>query len=204
MNVFDGFKRVLVTTLFVSLFFGIGRALADRVYLKSGDLIECVVVNETSASVTVQMEGGYVEFKRGEIVNVERSSDEDNRGLIMRWKLAKKESVEITKPKLASCGQFFSVSSGGAGKATPSFSSNGFVAFYERVHAQFLAFPPTAFVLNLSPVAAYRRTHPSLYVLGFFSAILLAVTPIVALMQNGFLTWWNAEKRKRSKKNLSS
>lgn len=204
MTAFDGFRRVFVMTLLAVFLLGAGRASADRVYLKSGDLLECVVVNETSASVTVQMEGGYVEFKRGEIVNVERASDEDNRGLIMRWKLAKKQTVEITKPKLASCGQFFSVSSGGAGKATPSFSSNGFVAFYERVHSQFLAFPPTAFILNLAPVAAYRRTHPSLYVLVFFSSILLAVTPIVALAQNGFLTWWNAEKRKRSKKQLSS
>ena len=204
MIVFAEFKRILILTPIVILFMGGGRALADRVYLKSGDLMECVVVNETPASVTVQMEGGYVEFKRVEIVNVERASDEDNRGLVMRWKLARKAKMEITTPKMATCGQFFSVSSGGGGKSEPAFSANWFVSFYERVHAQFLAFPPTAFVLNLGPVQAYRRKHPALYVMVFFSSILLAATPIVALVQNGFLSWWNAEKRKRSKKQISS
>ena len=203
MTAFAEFKRVLVLASIASIYLGTGQALADRVYLKSGDLIECVVVNETSASLTVQLEGGYVEFKRNEIVHVERASDEDNRGLVMRWKLVKKESIEITKPKMASCGQFFSVSSGSGGKTEPTFSSNGFVSFYERVHAQFLAFPPTAFVLNLGPVQAYRSKHPALYVMVFFSSILLAVTPIVALVQNGLISWWNAAKRRRAKKQLS-
>ncbi|MBI4430091.1 MAG: hypothetical protein HY587_00050 [Candidatus Omnitrophica bacterium] len=201
MTASDVFSRFLAPLFVFTIIIGAGSARADRVYLKTGDLIECIVVNEAPGAVNVQMEGGYVEFKRKEIIKIERQTDEENRALTTRWKLEKRGRVDFAKPKPSGCGQFFSVSTEGSRPAV----STGWVAdVHETIQKQFLAFPPTAFILNLGPIMGYRRNNPQLYVLAFYSFLLLFITPVVALTQNGIITWWNAWRRKRSKDKLSS
>ncbi|GEM_PF-3957856 len=196
-------KQLFIFIIIFSLVW-FGQAFADKVYLKSGDLMECIIVSEEPNSVTVQMEGGYVQFKRSEIVDMERQTDEENRALSLRWRLAKNNRADLTHPKPQGCGQFFSVSPSPSGQGKRAVSGSWFMDFQKRMEDQLMTFPPTTFILNLGPIVAYRRTHPTLYVLAFYSAILLTITPIVALMQNAFVTWWNAWQRKRSKNKLSS
>jgi hypothetical protein len=196
-------KQMSVIVFIFSLVWA-GQVFADKVYLKSGDLMECIVVSEEPNSITVQMEGGYVQFKHSEIVNVERETDEGNRALSLRWRVSKKNRADLTKSKPQSCGKFFSVSPSASGQGRGAVSGSWFIDVQKRMEDQLMTFPPAAFILNLGPVAAYRRNNPTLYVLAFYSAILLILTPIVALMQNALITWWNARQRKRSKNKLSS
>ncbi len=203
MIAFVSRKKLLIAAIVFSLVW-LGQAFADKVYLKSGDLMECIIVNEEPGSVTVQLEGGYVQFKSSEIVNTERQTDEENRALSLRWRMAKNNRADLAHPAPQGCGKFFSVSPASSGQGKRAVSGSWFTDYQKRIEDQLMTFPPTAFILNLGPIVAYRRTHPMLYVFAFYSAILLSITPIVALLQNAILTWWNAWQRKRSKNNLSS
>ena len=203
MIAFVSRKKLLIAAIVFSLVW-LGQAFADKVYLKSGDLMECIIVNEEPGSVTVQLEGGYVQFKSSEIVNTERQTDEENRALSLRWRMAKNNRADLAHPAPQGCGKFFSVSPASSGQGKRAVSGSWFTDYQKRIEDQLMTFPPTAFILNFGPLVAYRRTHPMLYVSAFYSAILLSITPIVALLQNAILTWWNAWQRKRSKNNLSS
>lgn len=167
--------------------------LADEIYLKSGDLVEGVVIGENTEGMNVEVQDGFVTFKRAEITRVTMASESENGTLRARWEEDRKRSGQ---------GGGLSVSFGKS-LTIPFSDLAGFFRwlkdFHRAIHTSFMAFPPTAFILNLGPIAAYRRNQPVAYVLGFYSALLLTFTPMVVFLRNAIVNIIQARKHKQDK-----
>jgi clan AA aspartic protease (TIGR02281 family) len=77
----EGMARVLAWVVLVL------PAPADTVQLRGGRTLEGIVVEETAETVTLDIGMGHMSFARGQVVDIVRSSDQENQGTRQAWEL---------------------------------------------------------------------------------------------------------------------
>ncbi len=87
--------------LVIALFLIIGNSYADKVYLKNGFKIECIVRNQNEESVEMEVGGGSMRFPADQVESVETSTPIEQALLRKKWerealaqKKGKKEEVK--------------------------------------------------------------------------------------------------------------
>lgn len=85
-------EAVLLVLVYVFVFYA--KLNADTVYLKNGRSIEGIIKNEDKEIIDLEVYGGSVKFRKGEIEKIEKASLEDSNALRRKWEKQKIENQD--------------------------------------------------------------------------------------------------------------
>lgn len=92
-------EAILLVLVYVFIFYA--TLNADTVYLKNGRRIEGIIKNEDNEIIDLEVSGGSIKFRKGEIEKIEKSSPRDSNALRQKWERQKQETQDkILKQQL--------------------------------------------------------------------------------------------------------
>jgi len=94
--------KIMILAGLLSAFFISNSAFADIIYLKNGNKVECIIIEEKEGDIAARLDIGNMTFTKAEIVSVVKSGAQENASIEKRWeeeKAAANKAIANGRPK---------------------------------------------------------------------------------------------------------